>query len=224
MNRKKLNWVITGANGNVGKAILDLLDTRKETALGISRGSIHRTRDNIEFPLRLKGDLTQLKDVEYLVELIIDHLNTIDVWINVAGGFSMGSLIEETTDEDWQSMFNLNVQTGLNCAKTVIPHMKNNGFGRIINFGSLAGENGMALAGPYALSKAAVVSLTKTMAQEGRKYGVTCNAIIPGTIDTPQNRASMPDADRSTWTSLKTIAESIIRVVYSNQTGETIHV
>ena len=82
----------------------------------------------------------------------------------------------------------------------------------------------MAHAGPYAVSKAAVVALTKTLALEGKKHGITCNAIIPTIIDTPQNRNAMPEADFSTWTSPRAIAKTIIETVKNDKTGEMIYV
>lgn len=136
----------------------------------------------------------------------------------------MGKSVEDTLPDDWSHMFNLNFQTALNCCVTILPHMKKYGFGRIINFGSVAAENGMAAAGPYTVSKAAVMALTKTIARKGQEYGITCNAIVPTIINTPQNRAAMADADFSTWTSPRTIAETIIDVVNSDRTGEMIHV
>ena len=102
--------------------------------------------------------------------------------------------------------------------------MKKAGFGRIVNFGSAAAEKGMAAAVPYTVSKAAVMALTKTIAREEEEHWITCNAIVPTIIDTPQNRASMADADFSAWTSPGAIAETIIDIVNSDRTGEMIHV
>ena len=102
--------------------------------------------------------------------------------------------------------------------------MKENEYGRIINFGSVAAEQGMAAASPYTVSKAAVMALTKTTALEGKNHGIFCNAIVPTIIDTLQNRAAMQDADFSTWTAPTAIANEIISVVNSERNGEMIYV
>lgn len=223
-NSKAMNWVVTGARGYVGKALVDSLVERQENVFGFHYGSSQKIVEINDFFVTLETDLTMLEDVQRVVKIVQDRKGEINVWINVVGGFAMGKSIEDTLPDDWSHMFNLNFQTALNCCVTILPHMKKAGFGRIINFGSVAAENGMAAAGPYTVSKAAVMALTKTIALEGKENGVTCNALVPTIIDTRQNRAAMADADFSSWTSPGTIAETIIDVVNSNRTGEMIHV
>ncbi len=223
-NSKAMNWVVTGARGNVGKALVNSLVERQENVFGLHYGPSQKITEINDSFVTLETDLTMLEDVQRVVKIVKDRKGEINVWINVVGGFAMGKSIEDMLPDDWSNMFNLNFQTALNCCVTILPHMKKAGFGRIINFGSVAAENGMAAAGPYTVSKAAVMALTKTIALEGKENGVTCNAIVPTIIDTLQNRAAMVDADFSSWTSPGTIAETIIDVVNSDQTGEMIHV
>ena len=127
--------------------------------------------------------------------------------MNIIGGFSMGNHVEEGYD-DWTYMYNTNFMTALNCCQQILPVMKNSGWGRIINIGSQAATHGMPLAGPYCASKAAVHSLTQIIALENCT-GITCNAIVPGIIDTPTNRNNMPDADHSSWVTLDSLAKNI---------------
>ncbi len=219
-----VNWVITGSKGNMGIALIDVLEAQEVQVYGIDYGREERIESISPQYLFLEADLIDPPDAKRVVKVILDRAKKIDVWINTVGGFAMGSGVEDTRDQDWQHMYNINFQTALNCCRAVLPHMKQRRFGHIINFGSVAGEDGLALAGPYAMSKAAVLSLTRTVAQEGAESGVTCNAIVPSTMDTHQNRSAMPDADFSSWTSPLAIAETILAVVDSNQNGEFIHV
>jgi len=221
---RDINWVITGSKGNMGMALIDALEIPDVMVYGIDYGREGYIKKIHPKYLFLEADLVDPNDVNRVVKVILDQAGKIDVWINIVGGFAMGSKVEDTPDRDWQHMFNLNFQTTLNCCRTVLPHMKHRRFGRIINFGSMAGVDGLASAGPYAVSKAAVLSLTKTISQEIIESGVTCNAIAPSTIDTPQNRSAMPDADFSTWTSPLSIAKTILAVVDSDQNGELIYV
>ena len=120
-------------------------------------------------------------------------------------------------------MYNTNFMTALNCCQQILPSMKNNGWGRIINMGSQTAINGMPLAGPYCASKAALHSLTQIIALENSN-GVTCNAIVPGIIDTPTNRNNMPDADYKSWVTLECLAQNIEKVLLSKVNGLLIDV
>ena len=115
-------------------------------------------------------------------------------------------------------MYNTNFMTTLNCCQQILPLMKSRGFGRIINMGSRTAADAMPLAGPYCASKMAVHTLTKTVALENGD-GITCNAILPGIIDTPVNRKTMETSDRAGWTSMRQIANKIEHIICSNANG-----
>ena len=135
--------------------------------------------------------------------------------------FTMGKHVEEGHD-DWTYMYNTNFMTALNCCQQILPKMKQNGWGRIVNIGAQAAVKGMPLTGPYCTSKTAVHMLTKTIALENGN-GITCNAILPGIIDTPANRNQMPDADHSNWVSPKQIAIKIESLLISDENGSLIN-
>jgi len=121
------------------------------------------------------------------------------ILVNGAGGFSMAT-VEETTPESWRRMMTLNGETAFLCARAAVPGMSKLRSGRIINVAAVpAVDRGAARMSAYAASKAAVLSLTHSLSKELRPRGITVNAVVPTTIDTPANRESMPDADRSTW-------------------------
>jgi NAD(P)-dependent dehydrogenase (short-subunit alcohol dehydrogenase family) len=113
---------------------------------------------------------------------IVAEAGRIDVLVNCAGGFFKQLAVEDTPEEEWDSIVDLNLKTAFLCAKAAIPTFKRQGSGRIINIGSVAGVTAFAgTSPPYAAAKAAVHSLTRVLAMELGKYGVTANAVAPGT-------------------------------------------
>jgi NAD(P)-dependent dehydrogenase (short-subunit alcohol dehydrogenase family) len=107
-------------------------------------------------------------------------------------------------------MFEMNVDSAFHILRAVLPHMRKAGAGRIIAIGSRAAESPGAGVGAYSASKAAVVSLMRTVALENKGSGITANVILPGTIDTPANRKAMPAADTTHWVQPAAIASLIV--------------
>jgi NAD(P)-dependent dehydrogenase (short-subunit alcohol dehydrogenase family) len=134
----------------------------------------------------------------------------IDVLANIAGGFTMGPLIQETSDRDWDFMMNLNARSVFNTCRSAIPIMLQHGHGRVINVSARAAEQGKGKMGPYCASKAAVRTLTESLAAENKFNNINVNCILPGTIDTTQNRADMPDADFSKWVPPAALADVVL--------------
>ena len=132
----------------------------------------------------------------------------------------MGNRVEEGHD-DWGYMYNTNFMTALNCCQQILPKMKLTGWGRIVNMGAQAAIKGMPLAGPYCASKMAVHSLTKIIALENGG-GITCNALVPGIIDTPYNRKQMPKANHGNWVDIDKIAKKIEELLLSDESGALI--
>jgi len=122
----------------------------------------------------------------------------IDVLCNLAGGFRMAA-VHETTDEAWQSLFDLNVKTVLNMARSVVPRMLAAGRGFVVNVAAYAALHASASMGPYAASKSAVIRLTEAMSAELREHGINVNCVLPTIIDTPENRRAMPKTDPGRW-------------------------
>jgi len=207
--------VVTGAGGGVGGALVNALQSSNATTVAVHRGrfsSIMETRPKL---FTVKCDLTDDVSVQTLVQNITESIGPIHVWINTAGGFHMGETVEEAPLDSWRKMLSINFITTLNCSRAVLPVMKKNKYGRIINFGSFPGEEGMSQGAPYAVSKAAVHTLTKTIWQEGKTFGVSAHALLPTTIDTPGNREAMPNEDWSNWVTTKDIADKIIEIITS---------
>ncbi len=206
--------VVTGAAGNLGRAValgfaaqgahLALLDLNAE--------GLQKTVDNCKGQASAKAYPTNLIDakvVDATIAGIVNDLGRIDVLANIAGGFTMGPLIQDTDDRDWDFMMNLNVRSVFNTCRQVIPVMLDNQGGRIINVSARAAENGKGRMGPYCASKAAVLTLTESLAAENKMDNINVNCILPGTIDTPQNRDAMRDADFSQWVPPEALADVV---------------
>jgi NAD(P)-dependent dehydrogenase (short-subunit alcohol dehydrogenase family) len=143
------------------------------------------------------------------VGAITAELGGIDVLANIAGGFTMGETVHETSAETWDFMMGLNAGSVLNMARAVVPVMMAAGAGKIINIGAGAGQKGAGQMGAYGASKSVVIRLTESMAEELKEYGINVNCILPSIIDTERNRADMPEADFSRWVAPKAMAEVV---------------
>jgi len=161
-------------------------------------------------------DLTQAASAGSAMETVRRTLGSIDVLVNIAGGFRWQTL-EQGDLEGWDTMFAINLKTALVSTKAALPQLLESRAGRIVNVGAgAAARPAGAGMGAYTASKAGVHKLTESLAQELKDRGITVNAVLPGTIDTPRNRADMPDADFSRWVPPEAIA-AVIAFLASEQ-------
>jgi NAD(P)-dependent dehydrogenase (short-subunit alcohol dehydrogenase family) len=183
--------IITGANGALGRAVVAEARARNAevVAIDLSFGDTDTGCRQIEL------DLTDADAVKQT----IGGLERVDALLNIAGGFAMGPTVHETNPDEWHAMFSMNVVTMRNMCDAVVPRMLDQGSGRIVNVGALSAREGQGNMGAYVVAKSAVMRLTETMAKELRQHGVNVNAVLPSIIDTPTNRADMPDANHSKW-------------------------
>jgi len=140
----------------------------------------------------------------------LERFGRIDVLCNIAGGFRMGPPVHETKDADWEFLLGLNARSVLNTVRAAVPAMLKGGGGRIVNIGAFAAQRGAANMGAYIASKSAVIRLTESMAAELREKNVNVNCVLPTIIDTPENRAAMPDADPRKWVAPQDLAAVIV--------------
>lgn len=154
-------------------------------------------------------DLTDPEAAEAAVQRAVDELGGLDVLANVAGGFVWQTL-EDGHTGTWELMHRLNLSTCLNACKAALPHLRASTSGRIVNIGANAAQKAAMGMGAYTASKAAVHRLTESLAEETKGSGVTVNAVLPSIIDTPANRADMPDADPKKWVAPKDLAAVIL--------------
>ena len=160
---------------------------------------------------RLSGQKVDMAD-EAAVTAFVDNLlgrsKPVDVMVNAVGGFAGGDLAS-TSLAEWRRLIDLNLTSTVVGCRAVLPAMRTARHGRIVNVASRAVMPPMGGFIAYTVSKGAVIVLTQALAQEERSHGITVNAVLPSTMDTPGNRMAMPDADRSTWVSTEAVADVI---------------
>lgn len=192
--------LVTGAAGALGAAVVDHFAAAGATLAQLDIAPIDNTHWSAPC------DLTSAEDTARAVAEVVTAFGRIDVLANIAGGFTMGDSVHETSAETWDFMFNLNARSVYNTAQAVVPIMQRAGSGRIISVGARAGLRGGGAMGAYSAAKSVVHRLTESMAEELKGEGINVNAVLPSLIDTPRNRADMPDADFSQWVRPESIA------------------
>jgi 3-oxoacyl-[acyl-carrier protein] reductase len=175
---------------------------------------IPRTENRIE----LGGvDLSDAAEAKKAIDAAAAHFGRLDALINIAGGFAFET-VAEGDPKTWQRLYALNVLTALNASRAALGHLTASGAGRIVNVGAMGALQAGPGMGPYAASKAGVHRLTEALAAEW-KGKITVNAVLPSTIDTPANRASMPRADFEKWVKPQELAEVILFLVSGGGSG-----
>jgi NAD(P)-dependent dehydrogenase (short-subunit alcohol dehydrogenase family) len=205
--------VVTGAAGNLGRAVsaafaargasLVLVDQRRDLLEGAYGAESERR-------LFSPANLLEQGQADAMATAALERFGRVDVLCNVAGGFRMGEPVHATSDATWEFLFDINARTLLHASRAIVPHMLARGGGRVVNIGAFAAQRGVAQMGAYTASKSAVIRLTEAMAAELREQGVNVNCVLPSVIDTPENRAAMPDADPSRWVAPDDLANVIV--------------
>jgi NAD(P)-dependent dehydrogenase (short-subunit alcohol dehydrogenase family) len=198
--------MLTGAAGNLGSAVASAFAQDNLALLDLRRGNLQDS----ERQLVLEANLLDAQSVQAAVAKTVQRFGTIDVLCNLAGGFRMGAALHETTDKDWNFLFDVNARSVLNMTRAVVPVMLKAGGGKIVNIGAFAAQKGAAQMGAYNASKSAVIRLTETMAAELREKNINVNCVLPTIIDTPENRAAMPKADPQRWVAPADLAQVIV--------------
>jgi len=204
--------VVTGAAGAVGHttAAAFVAAGARVAAVDHAADRLAALWDGNDRVLQLSTDLTSPESVQAMADSIAAELGPVDVLVNVAGGFRMGPLLHETDIEDWDFMFDLNARSVFLTCRALIPGMRERQAGKVVNVAARAALQGKGKMAPYIASKAAVMRLTESLAAENRELGINVNCILPGTVDTPANRADMPDADHSTWVPTEDLASVML--------------
>ena len=214
-----MNIVITGANGHLANQLLEYYSNQAAFVVGTVRhlSKINKPKSN---EMIIEMDPLDHYSINDAIAWIQNESGDIHAWLNIIGGFMCGHRVEQGHD-DWIFMYNTNFMTTLNCCQQILPIMKTNNFGKIINMGAKTALNGRPLSGAYCASKLAVHSLTQNIALENTKH-ITCNAILPDIIDTTNNRKNMPDANFSSWTTSNQISKQIGTILTSSINGQLI--
>ena len=201
--------LVTRANGGLGTHVTKALLDAGFTVFGLAPRVQQSDFDHPNF-IALPAALNSLDAAKKAVASVIARCEKIDVLAHLVGGFAGGQTVAETDDATWQRMFDANLNSAFHILRAVIPEMRKAAGGRIIAIGSRAAEDPGPKVGAYSASKAALVSLMKTVALENKDAGITANVILPGTMDTPANRKDMPGADVSQWVQPGSVASLIV--------------
>lgn len=189
--------IVTAAGQGIGEAIAKTFagEGASVAVVDINLAEAERIGAEIEAAggaaLVLKADVTRSAEVAAMVKSVLDRFGTVDILVNAAGGFHRLAPITEITDEEWESVIDLNLKTAFFCARAVAPIMIEKKKGRIISIASGAGIAPNPYAPsylPYGAGKAGLIGFTKLLARDLGAYGITVNAVAPGTTLTPRVR------------------------------------
>src|SRR6266487_2047843 len=216
MNLQNKITIITGAVGNLGTATARLFQqSGAKTVLVVRlpdrvREAFKDIADSPDHLLAGGVDLSDAASLGELIEQTLGKFGRVDALVNTVGGYRGGKPVHEADLADWDFLFNVNVRTTLLCCRAVIPQMLRQQRGKIINVASRDGLSGSAGYAAYSASKSAVLRLTEALADELKASNINVNCILPGVIDTPQNRSAVPNGDFSKWVEPAAIAEVIL--------------
>jgi NAD(P)-dependent dehydrogenase (short-subunit alcohol dehydrogenase family) len=201
--------LITGATGALGKAVTKAF---RDAGVCVAGAATHWAPDVESTPgfIPLSANLMVVSEAAALIEQALARFGRLDMAIHLAGGFAGGHPIEDTPDEEWDHMWNLNLRTAVNVMRSAIPVMRRAGWGRIVAVGSKAGAESPAGLSAYVASKAALHAVIRVAAEEVRLAGITVNAVLPSVIDTPMNRKSMMDVQASRMVKPESIASHLL--------------
>ncbi len=208
--------LVTGATGALGRVVARqfqqagatlALTARNGEALHALFADLALNPDHL---LIGDMDLTRPEDAEQLGQRLRQQFGHLHIVVNTVGGYEAGPPVHETPVEAWDRMMNLNVRSAFLVARATAPLLIDTGGGAMVHVGGRAGLMGFAGAAGYCASKSALIRLVEVLSAELKPHGVNVNCVLPGTIDTPANRAARPDADFSQWVPPEAIGEVIM--------------
>ncbi|MFC6308368.1 SDR family NAD(P)-dependent oxidoreductase [Paraburkholderia dipogonis] len=194
---KGLVALVVGAGSGMGEAsaktfaanggLVAVADLRADQAERVAKQIKRQDGNAISFGL----DVSKQADIDAAIGKTIAHFGKLDVVINTAA-LVRSAMLEDVSIDEWRSGFQVNVDGALMLARSALPHLKKSSHAAIVNTASLAGVHGYSQGGAYGPSKAALITLSRQMAHEWASYGVRVNVVLPGVIDTPMARGSVP--------------------------------
>jgi NAD(P)-dependent dehydrogenase (short-subunit alcohol dehydrogenase family) len=210
---KGMAIAVTGAFGALGRVVVEVAAGRAASvaALDVAAAPPAGLSEQLgPDGLALGGvDLTSAEGARRAMAEVKTRFGRLDALVNIAGAFAWQS-VADGDPTTWDRLFALNVKTALNASRAALPYLLESGAGRIVNVGANAALKAGAGMGAYAASKASVHRLTESLAEELKHRGVTVNAVLPSIIDTPANRAQMPDAQFDRWVAPADLAAVIL--------------
>jgi NAD(P)-dependent dehydrogenase (short-subunit alcohol dehydrogenase family) len=199
---------VTGADGALGSAMVRVALASGARVVALDRTDL-AAQSGIEGLVTIgKVDLTKTEDTQRAFSIAAERLGGLDGLVNIAGSFKWEKLAGGSV-EVWDQLYAVNLRTAVNATRAALPFLTHPG-GRVVNVGAMAANHAGTGMGAYAASKSGVARLTEALAEELKDQGVTVNAVLPSTIDTPQNRTEMPKSDFTRWVKPEALAGVIV--------------
>lgn len=190
MRLKDKNAIVTGAGQGIGRSIaLKLAQEGANVVIAeVNADTGAQTAKEVEAlgrrVLFISVDVANQKQVQGMADQVLKDWKRIDILVNNAGFDRPGHLLK-VKEEDWDAVLGVHLKGTLNCIQAVVPHMIENGYGKIVNLSSVWGKRGAVSEISYSSAKAGIIGLTKSVARELGRYQINVNAILPGLILTP---------------------------------------
>ena len=221
MNLQGKRVAVTGAFGSLGVAVVNSLQAAGAEVAAIDRADAPPATASLG-KARLFGgvDLGAADAAQATLSKAAQALGGLDALVNIAGAFRWEKL-ESGSLDTWDLLYRINLRTAVAASKAALPFLSESHGGRIINIGAMGAIKAGAGMGAYAASKAGIAKLTEALAEELKDRGITVNALLPSTIDTPPNRADMPKADFERWVKPSQLADVIVFLISDHASAIT---
>ena len=203
--------LVTGAKGGLGSFVTEAFLEAGAVVVGVSRSIRASDFAHSRFTA-LPAELSSAEAARKVAEEAVARFQRIDGLVHVMGGFAGGERVEDTDDATMERMLDLNFRSAFYMMRAVLPHMRRLGKGSIGVVASRQGAEPGAMVGAYSASKAAVIALVRTVALENKDRAISANVVLPGTMDTPGNRAADPKADTSKWVQPSQVAALLVHL------------
>ena len=201
--------LITGAKGGLGGFVTQEFLNAGAVVAGTSRSIAQSDFAHQNFHAE-PAEIADGVQAGALVSRVVSQWQRVDVLVHLVGGFAGGKTVDDTDDATLDRMLDMNLRSFFHIARAALPVMRMQAAGSVLAIGSRTAVEPATTLGAYTASKAALVALVRTIAIENKQAGVTANVILPGTMDTPANRAAMPAADFSQWVDPRQIASMLV--------------
>lgn len=199
--------LITAAKGGLGSFVTQAFLDAGAAVYGTSRSIQDADFPNPNFTA-IPGELNSVE----AARAVASRLPRIDAAVHLLGAFAFGPTLDQASPADLDKMLDINLRSAFYLAAAVIPRMRDQGYGRLLAIGSRSALDPSPNTGPYNIAKAALLALVRTLAIENASHGITANLVLPGTMDTPANRAAMPDADPKAWVQPADVAALLVHL------------
>ena len=201
---------ITGAFGALGTAVVARVRAEGGRVAALDHAPGPRSAATFGDAVLIGGiDLADGQAANAALSRAAESLGGLDALVNIAGGFAWEKL-EGGSLDTWDRMYRMNLRTAAAASQAALPHLFTSASGRIVNISAAGSIKAAAGMGAYAASKSGVARFTEALAEELKERGITVNALLPSIIDTPPNRADMPNADFTKWVRPEQIGDAIV--------------